>query len=29
LRQFWPISDPVAAEIHLRQWMRAAKRSRL
>lgn len=28
-QQFWLIADPTAAELHLRQWMRAAKRSRL
>ena len=28
-QQFWLISNPTAAETHLRQWMRAAKRSRL
>lgn len=28
-QQLWLIADPTAAELHLRQWMRAAKRSRL
>jgi len=28
-QQFWELVDPAAAEAHLRQWMRSAKRTRL